>query len=164
MNSQTIPYKFWSDNDVNKALGIDLLQAKIEERGSTKPKRILNCWFEDWEIEATVKKDPVNEARLIKKYGGLMWYDEDSKKMCGSDNDKLHWNRGKKKDRWYSVIAYNEDYDEHDPDCEEHVEPWAICRSSSLHECLRDYFDKHSEHGVQVVLEEFFSEHSSEDD
>jgi hypothetical protein len=73
------------------------LQAEIEERGSTKPKKILNCWFEDWEIEATVKKDPVNKARLLKKYGGLMWYDEDSKKMCHSDNDKLHWNCGKKR-------------------------------------------------------------------
>jgi hypothetical protein len=66
----------------------------------------------------------------------------------------------KRKDRGYSVIAYNEDYNKHDPDCEEHVEPWAICRLSALHECLMDYYNKHPEHGVQVVFEELFSEHS----
>jgi hypothetical protein len=162
--SKTVPYKFWSDDDFDKALGFDLLQAEIEERGSTKPKRILNCWFEDWEIEATQKKDRVNEAKLLKKYGGLKWYDEDSEKICRSDNDKLHWNRGKKKDRGYSVIAYNEDYDEHDPDCEDNVEPWAICLASALHECLMDYYGKHPEHGVQVMEQELFSENTPEDE
>ena len=48
---------------------------------STAPKqRIFRAWLEDWETAAREKQDPVNEARLLKKYGGLVWLDPDLKK------------------------------------------------------------------------------------
>lgn len=42
------------------------------------PTRFFRAWLEDWEIEIVKDNDDpvkINEAKFLKKYGGLVWYD-----------------------------------------------------------------------------------------
>ena len=47
------------------------------------PKRIFRVWIEDWEWECISNNDPVAEARLLKKYGGMQWFNPDL--LCNGD-------------------------------------------------------------------------------
>ena len=60
------------DNDDFADPGID---KQPTPAGAVQPLRIFRAWLEDWEIMVRLKQDPVNEARLLKKYGGLVWHD-----------------------------------------------------------------------------------------
>jgi hypothetical protein len=106
------PYKFWMDDDFDKEFGIDML---TREREQEKPTRIVNCYLEDWEDGAMKKKNPVNEARLLKKYGGLEWFGTDTNKMFRAFSESLSWKGGRGKDNGYSILACNEDWDDKDP-------------------------------------------------
>ena len=86
--------------------------------------------MEDWEQEAITKRDAVNQARLLKKYGGLNWLDPDHENMMlYSDSEKLHWTRvNKKSGGGYCVNARNPNFDENDPDETNNIEPWLISK------------------------------------
>jgi hypothetical protein len=44
----------------------------------------------EWEKVAITTRDPVNEAEFLKKYGGLMWQDEDNgNKILYSDKENI---------------------------------------------------------------------------
>ncbi len=83
------PYQFWTDEDFDRRF--DLLSNDTSEE--MKPSRIFKCWEEDWEDEAIYIKSPVNEAKLLNKYGGLSWFDIDNNQMLHSDTDDLKWTR-----------------------------------------------------------------------
>jgi hypothetical protein len=151
-DNDATPYKFWTDNDFDKALGLDILAGEAAERIQVKPSRIVKCYMEDWEVGAQKKKDPVNEARLMKKYENLEWFDPDTNKMFRVDG--MNWKGGRGKDSGYSVSAYNEDWEIDDPKHEENEEPWAIFKNCVLHECIMDYYKKHPEFGVRAIGEE----------
>jgi hypothetical protein len=74
-NDTSKPYKFWMEEDMDKEFDI------FDEEKLSEPKkvRIFTSWEEDWEQEAVKKRDPVNEAKLLQKYGGLQWYNFDNK-------------------------------------------------------------------------------------
>ena len=44
-------------------------------------KRVFRCWLSEEENKWCKKRDPVNEARLLKKFGGLNFYDPDNDVM-----------------------------------------------------------------------------------
>ena len=104
-------------------------------------------------------KDPVSEAKLVKKYGDLQFFDVDTRKMFYTDPDKLQWTRrSKKRGGGYCVIGYSEDYEDDDPQKEDHVELFAIVdgdeQRSAIHDLLQLYYSQHPEKRVHVLREE----------
>ncbi len=89
----TIPLKIWIDDDFK--ICEDELQ---DEEVVTKPRRIFKAFLEDWEEDAITKRDIVNEAKLLKKYGGLTWLDPDNGNVkLRANKNSLHWTRVSKK-------------------------------------------------------------------
>ena len=116
----------------------------------SKPRRIFKAYLEDWEAEAITKRDDINKAKLLKKYGGLNWFDPDHNNMLlYSDSKNLHWTRvSKKSGGGYCVNARNPNYDEKDPDNSNNVEPWLI--SETLIGEIAHYYKSHPKEGVIV--------------
>jgi hypothetical protein len=143
------PYKFWDEDDFLKEF--DMLTVAGNEE--TTRQRVVKCFLEDWEATAVYKKDPILEAQLLKKYGGLQFYDIDTKKMFYTDAKKLNWTRKyRHQSGGYSVICYNQDYDKDgdEPD-EDNTEPFAICEDCPIHELLHKYYKKKKSSGILVV-------------
>jgi hypothetical protein len=69
-------YKFWDDDDFLKEF--DMLTVRGNEE-NTRTKRVLKCYLEDWEDSAIFKKDPISEAKVLKKYGELQFYDHSNR-------------------------------------------------------------------------------------
>jgi hypothetical protein len=81
------------------------------------PKRYFKTWFEDWEESFVKKRDPVIEAKFLRKYGGLSWLDPDNgNALVSARTDKMEYHGGRKGTGW-NLIAVSEDGDE---------EPWSI--------------------------------------
>jgi len=102
-------FMFWDEEDFDQALGIDFDNDNDAKR---VPMHIVNCWIEDWEAKATSTYDPVCEAKLLKKYGGLEWIDINNNVLCHA-GDTLKW-LGKCQQGW-NVIGYTENWVETDP-------------------------------------------------
>lgn len=148
---ESAPFKFWSEKDFDKEWGFDILRAQEEEESNKKPIRIVKVYFENWEEEAKRKNDPVTEAKLLAKYGGLSWLDPDSGKMFSSDDKKMQWSRKRGKEGGWCVVGYREDWVKEDPDNKETKEPWGIFDGCPLHECLMEKYKNSPEVGIQVV-------------
>jgi hypothetical protein len=102
--------------------------------------RLFNAWIEDWELAAINNKDPVNEARLLEKYGGLHWRDPDNNNIkLTSEHNYMHWCRLSFRSGYgYTLIAYDEFYHADDVNKEQHIEPWII--TNDLIECIVVYY------------------------
>jgi hypothetical protein len=162
--------KVWTDEDFDSEF--DML-ASTNTAEVTKPRRVLRCYVEEWERATSQKRDPVAEAKLLKKYGGLQFKDVDknahTNKMFYCDPDKLNWSRRSKRGGGYSVIGYSEDYDEDDQDKEDHIEYFVIVDGdepcSAIHDLARMYYTSHPEKGVKVItIEDAQKETDVQDD
>ena len=80
---------FWDDDDFDSELDFNSASYKKEQK--KKSKHVVKCWMEDWEVEAVAKKDPVAEAKLLQKYGGLEFYDIDNNLGCLICDNELVW-------------------------------------------------------------------------
>jgi hypothetical protein len=140
------PFKFWMEDDMDREFDI-FVESKSQE---SKKTRFFNAWEEEWEEDAIKKKDPVNEAKLLKKYGGLEWYDFDKKKNFFSNQNEVRWFKEPRKAGVYCIISYDDEYEEGkvDEEEDEHVEMWFI--SEDLRYCIAEYYKKHPEKGVKV--------------
>jgi hypothetical protein len=140
----TTPLKIWTDEDFK--IGDDVKDDEV----NTKPRRIFKAFLEDWENEAITKRDVVNEAKLLKKYGGLTWLDPDNGNIkLRADMKALHWTRvSKKTGGGFCVNAIGPNYDENDPDNIRNVEPWLI--SEVLIGEISHYYKKNPDEGVVV--------------
>lgn len=125
--------------------------------GSQKPSRIFRAWFEDWETDLQKKKDPVNEAKLLRKYGGLKWFDPDKSEYFTSDTRNLtFWTQRSGGCYGYSVIGIKDD---HPPgvsvkdvwDCDT-LDAWLIGRDAPIYECIADYYKDQPLNGVQIAF------------
>ena len=67
----------WQDEDFDN-LGLTEYGIVIEDmlQKQERPVRIFRTWIEDWEKECQKKNCPTNEAKLLAKYGGLYYYDD----------------------------------------------------------------------------------------
>ena len=72
----------------------------------------FKAWEEEWEDEAINKRDPVHEAKLLEKYGGLQWFDFDNIKTFYSNKNEIRWFKEPRKAGVYCVIGYDEEYEE----------------------------------------------------
>jgi hypothetical protein len=135
---KTKPFKFWMEEDMDKEFDIF-----IEDKKETDKKiRIFKAFEEDWEDDAMKKRDPVNEAKILEKYGGLQWFDPDKNKTYYSNDKELRWFKEPRKAGSYCIIAYDEEYDEGnmEDDDDDHVEIWLI--SEDLRYCIAEYYKK----------------------
>lgn len=151
--SNTKPYQYWSDDDLQNLLSIVTKGNSVID---TVPiARIFKNWEEDWEEESIFKKSPVSEARLLEKYGGLTWFDPDNNQVVYSDGNELKWIRiTKKKDGvksgGYAIVAYDEKYDNGtDENKDDHTEPWEF--SIDLRSLIATYYTEHPEFGVKII-------------
>jgi hypothetical protein len=101
-----------------ESFGVDLntLKAKV-------PERIFRAWLEDWEKEAIKHNDVVSERKLLEKYKGLMFWDDQEKCYQTIVEDNLEW-RTRTRDKtsytgWYCIA------EDEKGDCS----PWEICDS-----------------------------------
>ena len=155
--STSTPLKIWTDEDFN----VECNQEKLLPVNA-KPRRIFKAYVEEWEQAAIVKRDIVNETKLLKKYGGLTWTDPDNNNVVlYSDKKALHWSRVTKKDGGgYCVRAVGPGYDANDPENENHVEPWLI--GQTLIGEISHYYRNHPDEGV--LVEELQQEKSDDNE
>lgn len=156
------PYKFWMEEDFDREF--DLLDDKnLGNVKSPRAVRIFKAWKEDWEQAAILKRDPVSEARILEKYGGLQWFDPDKSLMCTAGKDELVWTR-----KWgikggYCVQVFNENYDEDAADNETNIEPWEISKDLLI-DCIAEYYTEHKHLGVTVLQLEPSEDNSQSND
>jgi len=137
---------FWRDEDFETAALHEETKKSVK-----KHKKVLRLWIEDWEKEAIRKKDDRNETKLLQKYGGLVWEDPDCGGMkftaCGTH---LHWQKktARQKDFGYCIIGLREDYNE---DKEETFDYWTLEDECALHDCLKEYYEKHPSEEILVL-------------
>lgn len=154
------PYKFWMDEDMDKEFDIFVADVSKEP----KKKRIFQAWEEEWEADSIKKKDPVNEAKLLAKYGGLQWYDIDTRKTFYSNAAEVRWVKEPRKAGVYCVIGYDEEYEEgkEDEKNDEHVEYWEI--TEDLRYCISEHYKNISNAEVKIITKETEVAEESEDD
>ena len=144
------PFKFWDDDDFTTAL--DIFVEDTKEKAKKVTARFFRAFEEDWEHAAIRKKDPVHEAKLLRKYGGLRFYDPDENVECYLSATDLQWSRPTKVGGGYMVVAYDEDYIEGADDSLEHVQPWFI--NGDLREVIEQYYKNKPVEGITIVSEE----------
>jgi len=81
---------FWDEDDFDN-LGLSKCGIKIEEKATAKRQRVFCAWFGDWEREIVKRHSPVVEAKVIEKYGGLQWYDNDEEQILTADTEDMCW-------------------------------------------------------------------------
>lgn len=144
------------DNDDYKQQ-YDLFEDKAYKCSKViKARRTFCNWEEKWEEDAIRNKHPVNEGKLLAKYGNLDWYDYDTKKMIRSKNELTYTKVSRRKGKiegGYSIITWNEDFVEQDELTHtESVEPWNI--SEDLRYCIAKWYTKHTNLGIEIINKE----------
>lgn len=94
--------------------------------------------MEDWEVEVIKKQDPLNEAKLLQKYGGLVWYDPDTKNVFTASTEEMQFSKVRGYPRGYCVFGLTEDYDPKNPN-DDHWEPWVL--NDCLHGLIASYYE-----------------------
>lgn len=157
------PLKFWRDDDFNLKMEEDIVNedmvneesdlesttsSVITERNATQ--RIFKAYIEDWEKQAIRKQDDLNEAKLLKKYGGLWWRDPDTgDKLLYADNNLLYWTRVTKSGGRYCVHARGSKWKKCKKEKDEiDTEPW--CINNDLIGCIAEYYKTNTNLGVIV--------------
>ena len=113
--------QFWDDDDF-KTLGLTKYGVDLDKLVEN-PKKIFRAWMEDWEDDIIKVNDPVNQARFLEKYGGIVWHDPDNNVNFTANTEKMYFNRGRK-DKGYCVYGLRETYDANNPQYADDWEPW----------------------------------------
>ena len=109
---------FWDDDDF-KTLGVGKYGIDVDQLVKT-PKKIFRTWLEDWEEDIIEVNDPVNQARLLEKYGGMAWHDPDNNINFTACTEKMYFNRTRN-EKGYCAYGLKETYDAANP---KHANDW----------------------------------------
>jgi hypothetical protein len=94
-------YEVWTNEDVTFDLQLEKCGTTIDLPVSLGPKQIFNCWLEDWEWKLVKKNDVLNEAKLLRKYEGLLrCHDVDTDKMFVTDTEEMVFHGGRSGCGW----------------------------------------------------------------
>lgn len=151
--SKGLPDDYWGEDDFDKSMEEYGYQAMAKK----KARREFRAYLEDWEKEIAVKQDPVSEAKLLNKYGGLVWKDPDSGKLFTADTEYMVWQPKKRGEvAGYCVLGLREDYDadkgDDHPDNENKWEPWSILeREAPIFAAVAEYYEKNTSSGVVII-------------
>jgi hypothetical protein len=145
----------WTDADFEVDLGLENWEdAPGNVPVPVAPKRIFRAWIEDWEWECIRKNDPVAEARLLQKYGGMRWFDPDllgdgaAAGNCTADIQNMEF-RGR--DGGWHIIGL--------ADRDGSMEPWDIDIAIDL---IAEFRFQPAELNVEVVIDDEFREANHE--
>jgi len=58
------------------------------------PSREFCAWGEDWEVVSLRKNDPVDEQKILNKYGDMVFRDPSDGEIYMIDSDNLVWEAG----------------------------------------------------------------------
>lgn len=142
------PIKYMTEEDFDREF--DMLDDDANKK--KKGTRFFRMFKEDWEEKAYRKQDPVSQAALLAKYGGLQWYDIDQKCIHFSDDKELDWKKLTRGGGGYHLITYSEHYNDDDPNKDKHKDVWTFV--DDLRWSIGEYYKKHPEMGVTVVEKE----------
>ena len=131
----------WTEADMRSDLGLEKFKIDIDMTAPRTPRRDFANYIEDWEITEIKKQTSTCEARLLEKYKGIRFFDEDyddgtTFTIC---KENLEWKKGK--GGGWQVIAEpdetekDDDDDEDDDDDDNNCEPYFI--NETLHEMIR---------------------------
>ena len=108
----------WTDADIAFQMGLETWEnAPGNVPLCVRPKRIFRAWIEDWEYDCISNNDPVAEARLLEKYGGLRWLDLDENELIIADEGGMEWQGGRNGPGWCIIGRRERDG---------MLEPWVI--------------------------------------
>jgi hypothetical protein len=138
----------WTDEDIAFELGLEDFTGTPggPHRAPVRPKRLFRAWIEDWEWECIKHKDPLSEAKLVKKYEGLRFVDPDPDPRTGDRNEyvidaNLEYQGGKGGCGWCLLGTCESDG---------RLEPWEIHLTMDL---IAD-FEQYSEMNVEVITDD----------
>ena len=108
--------KLWNDDDF-KLIKMDEHCKEIEDaleidKRIRKGKiRVVKTWVEGWENKVLGPSgDEVFEARLVRKYDGLKWFDPDKRIHFTAHPDKMHFEK-KRGDNQYWIFGVMDGFD-----------------------------------------------------
>jgi hypothetical protein len=139
---------FWDEADFSK-LGLQKFGIDADEQLGRISVRCFKAWLEEWERDNIRKNHSVSEARLLEKYGGLRFYDDEGHfnvTICAND---MCWSTVKGAKGW-CVKALKDSYDpKTNPDA---FQPWSIdYHTNDLHDVIAAYYEKHPEATVKII-------------
>ena len=127
--------KLWDDDDFQTMKMDEFCKEisdglQVDKAIRTGKIRIFKAWRERWEIvKLGPNGDIVLEARLLRKYGGIKWFDPDSEQVFTSHTTKMHFEK-KRGDNQYNVFGILQGYDmdlaDDHPDNIDQSEPWSL--------------------------------------
>ena len=109
----------WTDEDVAFQMGLESWSfvPGVVLPTVDCPKRLFRAWIEDWEFECIFDRDPVSEARLLQKYGGLKWIGPDENEVVVAGEEQMEWQGGRNGSGWCLFGIKDSDGS---------MEPWVI--------------------------------------
>lgn len=121
---------------------------------SSNVKRVFRAWCEKWERKKlTAKGDPIFEAKLVNKYGGMKWIDIDNPKMpvVSAHPTKMRFYQLKSNNR-YDVLAIGDTFDvsKHEDDQDDY-EIWM--RENDLYCQIVEYYEQHPDPDIIIYQE-----------
>ena len=98
----------WTDADLAFEMGLENWERDGGDvPAPIVPKRIFRAWVEDWEWDLIHDKDCLSEAKLLQKYQGLRWIDQDAdneeSELCIVQEDSMDYQGGRHGDGWCVV-------------------------------------------------------------
>lgn len=149
---------FWDEDDFDH-LGLAKYGAAPV---APQRQRHFNCWLEDWESENLKNNDVVVEAKLLRKYRDLQWYDPDQDVNFVVCSRRMHFSKTKGSRGW-CVKALESSYD-YNNERDDDWEPWEL--SKDLYGQIEKYYRKNPDPAIVIVLKPVGSDDttSSEDE
>jgi len=99
-------WKIWTADEVAYDLGLEKYDAAVDI--PVAPTTKFKNFIEGWECEATKNKSAENEFKLLSKYKGIKFYDDDEDQVYVILDTNLEWKKKDKSDRetpCYCVLA-----------------------------------------------------------
>ena len=137
---------FWDDDDF-RGLGLSRYGVDVDHLVKV-PTRIFRAWLEEWEEEILYENDPVHQARLLEKYGGMAWHDPDFDQMLTASCDRMYFSR-KRGERGYCVYGLKDGWCEGHTDDADTWEPWAL--NADLYGQIAEFYELNPHPTIQIV-------------
>ena len=138
--------KMWTDEDFEcckmDAFCKDIKDSVEAQKEGSSVRNFL-AWKETWEgKKIDTKGNPIFEARLVRKYGGIQWLDPDNDYARRTAHPEMMGFFKKRGDNHYCVMACNDDFDFKKPPHEQEnmYELWET--NDDFFECVTEFYEK----------------------
>ena len=101
----------FGDDDINFDMQLEQFGVDTEALKEPAVDRVFRAWVEEWEVEARMKNDCVEEARFLSKYKGLVFNDPDTGGTFSVTDKNMEFRRGRG-NGWFVVGISADDPDD----------------------------------------------------